>query len=99
MMWPFPVYTTTNPSTPVPLINVRPTLCQEMAAHDASRGSNPQTVLNRVVYDSLLAPDDPVGVCGERHRVHVEQWLTCRTAIFWVHPLFAGYGGPVDCAE
>jgi hypothetical protein len=62
MMWPFPRLPKTTPTDAVPLCVKQATLCQDMVAHDSSRMTNPQSVLNRVVFDCLLAPEDPVSV-------------------------------------
>jgi hypothetical protein len=61
MMWPFPRLPKSIPAAAVPLAATPASLTQEMQARDANRCSSLQPVMNRVVFDSLLPPDDPVG--------------------------------------
>lgn len=52
-MWPFPIFQPSMPSPPAPLLVVPSELTTLMQRHDAERSVNPQSVMNRVVYDSL----------------------------------------------
>jgi hypothetical protein len=108
MMWPFPTLPPSAPGGAVPLNPVRRTICQEMFAHDQQRNVNPQALLNRVVFDSIVPYADAVGAL-RLHPCPSIRWCTAIVRVTkhiasivkvtCVVPVGAGLVEPLGCDD